>query len=218
MVKRKKMPPEFMDRKWGRIIYRTPGEIYPIKKLCFIRHAHYIRSETFGLSPLGKRQAERLAKRFKDEPVDVIHHSRATRAIETAEIIAKYHGENRLRVGTELHEVNPPFRKLSRGKGQSLEEWKKMRARIIHDRQRIEKIFRRFFTPAHRNRIELIVCHGNVIRNIFLKLIGIKKQGNWLPATRNAAVMEIHIDSTGLPWLYSYEDVGHLAPNMVTIT
>ncbi len=90
MAKRSKKPPEFVERRWGKILYRTPGEIYPVKKLFFIRHAHYLRWDTYGLSPLGRRQAERLAKRFKDEPVDAIHYSRATRAKETAEIIAKH--------------------------------------------------------------------------------------------------------------------------------
>ena len=62
--------------------------------LYFIRHGRQSSSlcnVNVDLSNEGREQAQLLAKRFKDCPVDVIYSSNLIRAVQTAEYMMDYH-------------------------------------------------------------------------------------------------------------------------------
>ena len=58
------------------------------------------------LSELGKKQAEMVAIRLKDEKIDFIYSSDLKRAADTAKEIAKYHPDIPIEFTKELRERN----------------------------------------------------------------------------------------------------------------
>ena len=83
-------------------------------KLIITRHGETIENELGiiqghmpgNLSKIGLKQAELLAKRFKDEKIDCIYSSSLARALDTAKTIIKSHHNASLIVTRELWEIN----------------------------------------------------------------------------------------------------------------
>ena len=130
------------------------------RTLILVRHGQYHTDrddDRYGqLTPLGVKQVIRVAKRLAEFPIDLIHVSTMQRALATAKLI-----------GAMLSEVpQRPTRLLWEGiptaiKGLTREQ----RERVPVHRARMERAFSKYFRPAgSRDRMELLVCHGNVIR------------------------------------------------------
>jgi len=79
-------------------------------KLILMRHAEvkfspkkFLGNKDVKLSKKGIEHAKGLAKKLKNEKIDVIYSSTLKRAIETADIVAEAHG---LQVKAHVHELN----------------------------------------------------------------------------------------------------------------
>jgi broad specificity phosphatase PhoE len=207
-----------VKRSYGDVWLRYPQEKLPVRKLYFVRHGHYLPTGERGLSTLGIRQAKRLAKRLSSEHFDMIHFSTSQRAKETALILAEPHGRTPQRPTELLWEVFPPFYRLPRPKKDEHERYESMKEQMADDAVRLKEIFERFLAPPRVPSSELVVCHGNVIRSVAVRVLGMKKQSHLALATRNAALTEIHVDADGTSYLYRYDDVGHLPVSMQSVT
>jgi len=83
-------------------------------KLIITRHGETVENEhnimqghgPGHLSAIGKKQAESLAERLEDQPIDAIYSSDLKRAHDTALIIAKYHQETPIILSEDLREVD----------------------------------------------------------------------------------------------------------------
>lgn len=133
--------------------------------LYLVRHGHYDTGDGPGagrLTPLGRKQARRLARYFEGHPIDRIFSSDVPRAVETAEILAEKLGFDAVTRRRVLREVLParipnmhiPAKKRTEG------------------RQRIEAIVTGFFKASTTTRREIVVCHGNLIRSLVCRIAG----------------------------------------------
>lgn len=118
------------------------------------------------LSANGRDQAERLAYRLKDEPLDAIYSSDLARSADTASVIARYHPHTPLNFTAALRE-----RHLGefQGKSKQAVDWRQDSPRFAHPpggeslmelRERVERFLDNIFIK-HRGRAILLVGHGD---------------------------------------------------------
>jgi serine/threonine-protein phosphatase PGAM5 len=185
-----------------------------VRTLYLIRHGQYTFDpvETgpgAGLTPLGREEAGFAAARLKSlpDPIDSLFTSPLTRTRETAGIIHDQ-GLPWLEpiLVPDLAECTPPtWRKeimagVTAGEADSC-------------RQQLDRVFARFFRPSpERNVREVLVCHGNVIRYLVCRALGVDTNA-WLGMMiAHCSFTEIRILPDGTPRLVSFGDMGHLPP------
>jgi serine/threonine-protein phosphatase PGAM5 len=86
--------------------------------------------------------------------------------------------------------------------------------------ENLEKSFKEYFIPPQdeRDRHDIIVCHGNVIRYFITKVLNVDAMA-WLQMTiGNCSLTIINIRSDGSMKLVSFNDLGHIPPNLQTLT
>lgn len=140
---------------------------------------------------------------------DVFLASPMTRANETARVIGSVLGAPPQTV-PDLAECTP-------------RTWRKE----ITDRETPEKLaacaagldafFKAHFVPStDGEKRELYVAHGNVIRYLVTRTLGVDTNA-WLEMSiGHASITVIRIDTDGKPRLVSLGDTGHIPPNMQT--
>jgi serine/threonine-protein phosphatase PGAM5 len=145
-----------------------------VRTIYLIRHGEYDQKDTSDsdigkkLNPLGIAQARLLSARLKSIPVEFssLTSSSMTRARETAMVINEDFPELKLQQSTLIRECTPPT-------------WRKD---IMADEtesdlnlcvENLEKAFEEFFIPSpdSKDRSDLLVCHGNVIRYFVTKVL-----------------------------------------------
>lgn len=152
----------------------------PIRTLYLIRHGQYdmtINAPDGGsLTELGRKQAFALGEYLQKYPINAIHCSTMTRAIETAQLIGTALSMD-IASSALLREAIPtiPPRAAEQILGMMATNPNFTHETIHQDRKRADKAFEQYFTaydgaaPMH----ELLVCHGNIIRYLTCKALGI---------------------------------------------
>lgn len=188
------------------------------RTLYLVRHGLYDendpRDEAIGkgLTDAGREQARMTGERLAAMGIsfDTLWASPFTRARETAAIIAESLPGLAPRLAPELAECTPVTR----------------RADIMADLApgeadtcgaQLERAFARFFIPsAAGDRHELLVCHGNVIRWLWCRALGVDTAA-WLGmAIANCSVTVIQVKPDGACKLYVYGDASHLPIELQT--
>ena len=186
--------------------------------LVLVRHGHYVSDaavdETIGpgLSPLGVAQAHLAGARLAGLPVafDARHVSPMQRARDTAAAIAAGTSGPDFDTVADLAECTPPTRRTEITAEETAED-------LAACRTRLERVFARYFVPAAgRERQELFVCHGNVIRYLVTRALGVDSAA-WLEmSVGHASITRIRVEPDGRFKVISVGDVGHLPPNLLT--
>ncbi len=211
------------------IVINTPlacGQNPFIKKkgtrtIYLIRHGQYDHEDKRGpdigkeLVPLGIAQARLIANRLKSLPVTMnsLISSTMTRARQTAMIINKEFPDLELQQSRIIRECTPPTWRediMDREDSENLEECT----------DQLETAFTKYFIPSpdNQDRNDIIVCHGNVIRYFVTKVLKVDTM-SWLQMTTgNCGLTVVHIRLDGSMQLVSFNDVGHLPPNLQTIS
>jgi serine/threonine-protein phosphatase PGAM5 len=190
----------------------TPGT----RTIYLVRHGEYDeddpRDPTIGrgLNERGREQSRLTGERFARMAarVDRVRSSTMTRARETAEIIGRLAGGLTPEPFADLSECTPPTRRA--------DVMARYRAGEVDScGRRLDRDWNEIFRPAAgRDSVEVVVCHGNVIRYFACLAMGANPDA-WLGmATANCAVTAIQIRPDGTPRLLSYGDVGHLPPEL----
>jgi len=177
------------------------------KILDFVRHGDY-EPDKFGgkLTALGRKQVLRLAGRLSEWPIAMIHSSDTARAVETAQIIAKQMGGIGVRKSSVLREMVPtalpgmvvPLKYRALG------------------RENLNTILKRYFRLPRSTRHEVIVCHGNLIRSLVCRVLGVRLTAWRKIGTCNASITRFVLRREGKIRLVSYNDTGHLPAQMIT--
>lgn len=183
-----------------------------------VRHGHYAADPSIdertgpGLSPIGVAQARLAGARIGALPggFDGLYASPMQRARDTAAIIAGDLQAARFSVVDELAECTPPTRDaavMAREKPADLAACK----------AQFDRAFVRFFQPAQGGeRVDLLVCHGNVIRSMVVRALGVEADA-WLAlSVGHASVTKVRIQPDGRFKIIAVGDVGHLPPNLLT--
>src|SRR5204862_6361863 len=137
------------------------------RTIILVRHGAYVAdpkdaSPGPGLSPLGVAQAKLVAARLAGMPgaFDALRSSPLTRAHETARIIAAELPGVALEIVPDLAECTPSTRRKEAIAKEKPEDLAACAARL-------DALFARLFVPAQgKERREILVCHGNVIRSL----------------------------------------------------
>jgi len=191
-----------------------------IRTIYLIRHGEYNHKDKRGpkigkgLIPLGIAQARLVASRLRSLPVKMtsLYSSTMTRARQTAMIINEEFPDLKLQQTSLLNECIPPtWRKDIMAK----EDPKK----ILECKNRLDKAFAQFFKPSpEMDRHDIIVCHRNVIHYFVTKVLKVDSMA-WLGMTiHNCSLTVVRIYPDGSMKLVSFNDIGHIPPNMQTET
>jgi serine/threonine-protein phosphatase PGAM5 len=184
------------------------------RTLILVRHGQYHldrEHERHGrLTALGIRQAKRLARRLVGYSLDALHTSTAPRAIDTAALIRE--------LMPELAEKRTPL--LVEGiptlfKGIPTAH----RKQVPRDRARMDRAFARYFRPTRgRARIELLVCHGNIIRYLLRRALNDSPHKWWHSSVMHCGVCIVTVRDDGQTRVLALNDVGHLPRSMQTLS
>ena len=188
------------------------------RTIVLVRHGHYAPDPDAdarlgpGLSPLGVLQARRVGGRLAKWPVkfDATYVSPLQRARDTAKAIEAQLAGSRFQVEDDLAECTPPTRRADIMVGEKAEDLAACRAQL-------ERLFATHFKPsAGGDHSELMVCHGNVIRYLVTRALGVDPTA-WLGfSAGHASITRIRIEADGRMQVLSVGDVGHLPSRLQT--
>ncbi|MGB5893796.1 MAG: histidine phosphatase family protein [Ignavibacteriaceae bacterium] len=191
------------------------------RTLYLIRHGQYDhdddRSSDIGkaLVPLGIAQARLVANRLKSLPVKMISliSSTMTRARQTAMIINQDFPELELQLTRLIRECTPPTWREDIMDGEDPEELKDCT-------DNLDAALSKYFIPSpdEKDRNDIIVCHGNVIRYFVTKVLKVETM-SWLQMTTgNCGLTVVRIKPDGSMKLVSFNDMGHIPANLRTVS
>ncbi len=183
-----------------------------------VRHGHYAADPGIdarigpALSPIGVAQARLAGARIGALSIslDGLYVSPMQRARDTAAVIAGDLQDPRFKVVDDLAECTPPSRDaaiMSKEKSADLEACQ----------AQFDRAFDRFFQPGRgRERSDLLVCHGNVIRSMVVRALGVDSDA-WLAlSVGHASITKIRVQPDGSLKVIAVGDAGHLPPNLLT--
>lgn len=178
------------------------------------------------LSPVGREQAKRVARRLSGEPVAAIYSSDLARASETASFIAEPHN---LPVATR-----PELREGCFGAWQGLtvaevkerfaENYAAVRQDPIYGRpaegecvaevaDRAERVVRQI-VQAHPGETVVAVAHGGTIKALVCRLLEIDLAERWRFTVDNCG-LTVFSWREGVPVLVTLNDTAHLSGDLV---
>ena len=162
------------------------------------------------LAPLGVAQAHLAGARLRGTGFDALWVSPLQRARDTAAVMAQDFPGRRFEAVDDLAECTPPSRRTDIMEREKPEDLAACKAQL-------DRAFARFFKPAEgRARSELLVCHGNVIRYLVTRALGVDPE-SWLEmSVRNASITTIRVEDDGRFKVIAVGDSGHLPPTFLT--
>jgi serine/threonine-protein phosphatase PGAM5 len=188
------------------------------RTIVLVRHGNYVDDPATdprtgpGLSPIGVAQAHLAGARLAGMPArfDALYASPMQRARDTAAIIGADFPDRRFTVLDDLAECTPPTRRAEIMKGERAADLAACKAQL-------DRVFATYFKPASGSaRTELFVCHGNVIRYLVTRALGVDSTA-WLEmSVGNASITTIRVESDGRFKVIAVGDVGHIPPNLRT--
>jgi serine/threonine-protein phosphatase PGAM5 len=190
----------------------APTAVY--RTLYLVRHGEYDhddpRDERVGkaLVPVGVAQARLLGARLRALPVRfaAFRSSPLTRALQTARVLALDLPEPPLAIDPNLAECTPPTRRAEVTAGDSPESLAACRAQL-------ERLVAEWLKPVREERHDLLVAHGNVIRYLVTRALGVDPTA-WLEMSiGNASLTVIRVEPDGRFKVLAVGDVGHLPPS-----
>lgn len=188
--------------------------------LYLVRHGQQATPQIYNglgnhLSELGKRQAELTGDLLALVPVTRIYHSTMRRAAETAQAIAARHPRVPVHASRLLWEGVPYLPTLL------APFFEDVTAEVISkDRARLDRAFERFFRPATTETVDVLVCHGNMIRYLVTRAIHAPPDSLAHMEINNCGVTQVVIEPEFVPErrtvLYGLNSVGHIPPELRT--
>jgi serine/threonine-protein phosphatase PGAM5 len=191
------------------------------RTIYLIRHGDYNQTDEEDeftgneLTPLGIAQARLLSARLKSMRVEFtsLTSSTMTRARQTALIINAEFPELELKQNDLISECTPPtWREDVMAESDSSE--------LTECIANIEKSFKEYVIPSpnEKDRNDIIVCHGNVIRYFVTKVLNVDSM-SWLQMSiTNCSLTIIRVLPDGKMKLDTFSDYGHIPENMRTFT
>jgi serine/threonine-protein phosphatase PGAM5 len=165
-----------------------------------------------GLLPLGIAQAKLAGARLAAMrgSFATLLSSPMTRAHETARVIGAELPGLAIEIVPDLAECTPDTRRKEVIKNETPDAMAACSAQI-------DRFFAQRFVPASGAETrEIYVAHGNVIRSLLMRALGVDREA-WLEmSVGHASVSEVIVEPDGRFKVISAGDVGHLPPNLQT--
>lgn len=186
------------------------------RTIILVRHGNYVDDpkvdEKIGpaLSPLGVAQAHLAGARLRALPnrFDELYVSPMQRARDTAAVIGEDLPGRSFTVLDDLRECTSPTR---RTKVMATEK----SADLAACQAQLDRVFSKYFVPADGAvHTDLFVCHGNVIRYLVTRALGVDSKA-WLEMSLgHASITTIHIKADGSMQVIAAGDVRHIPPSL----
>ena len=202
-------------------IVATAGTVTAKPVTAFTRTVYLVRHGAYDMQvgdpevvnrllPLGIAQARLIGARLAGIPggFDSLTASPMSRTRETAWVINQSLPGLKQQTSPLLRECLPRTLDSAALQGAATEELDACEAQL-------DQAFRRYFQPArdHEGR-ELLVCHGNVIRYLVTRAMGVDPRAWLAMSVGHASLTVIRIDPQGTMKILAVGDVGHIPPNM----
>lgn len=176
------------------------------RTLVLVRHGQYDTNDGGRLTPLGREQAKATATFLGKLSFDAVWASTLPRAKETAAILTEPLGECRVKCS----------RLLCEGMYTKVEGYDISPEERQSDCARADRAFALLFKKSRRDRTELVVCHGNLIRYLVCLALDVP-YARWMRMTsHHCAITRMLVRSTGSIRLCSYNETGHLPAELIT--
>jgi serine/threonine-protein phosphatase PGAM5 len=184
------------------------------RTLYLIRHGAYVPDPKAdpvagpSLTPLGVAQARLIGARLRGIPVhfNSLTSSTMTRARETAAVIHDSLPDVPLTQNALLSECGP-------------QTWRDKAAaptpENLQCQRNVDEAFKTYFTPATQaDEHNVIVAHGNVIRYLVTKALGVDTR-SWLGMSiAHTSLTIIRVRFDGSLSILAVGDIGHVPPNL----
>jgi broad specificity phosphatase PhoE len=172
------------------------------------------------LSPYGREEAKRLARRFKGLKFAAAYSSPLKRAYETAEIIrgkrakiVREEGLKEIGLGSWEGRTVSQIRKTY---GDAFRQWALRPSRVTVPNGEDFKDFvarvrstLRSIERKHREGNVLVVCHGGVISTYVTQVLHLPPDDVWCLAVKNASLTIVNA-GPGIHKIVTFNDIGHL--------
>ncbi len=188
------------------------------RNIVLVRHGNYTSDPKAdpklgpGLSPLGVAQAHLVGTQLAGIPqhFDSLYVSPLQRARDTAAVIAGDFPGRSFKVLDDLEECTPPTRRSEITKDEKPEA-------LAACKSQLDRLFDAHFKPAaDAERTEMYVCHGNVIRYLTTRALGVDTEA-WLEmSVHHASITRIRIEANGQFKVITVGDSGFMPSNMLT--
>lgn len=174
------------------------------------------------LSELGLQQADALAERLKDEPLDQIYSSPLQRAAKTAEAIARYHPQTPFAYADELLEIHHGewqgkyADEIAAQYAEGLREWREHPTRAqMPGGESFSNIlkrtldFRERIYDRHKDQTVLVSTHDVIVKILVADALGMNMDRINRIWVTNASISVIEYGED-LPYLVSLSEASHL--------
>lgn len=176
------------------------------RTLILLRHGQYAAEGVGALTPLGREQARLTGRYLESMSIDAIWSSTLPRAKETAQIVAEVVAGARPR----------HTRLLREGLYTKVEGYNVPPSERREDRERADAAYSKFFRKTRRDRTELVVCHGNLIRYLVCRALHLPI-AKWLRMNScHCGITRVLVRETGAVRVVSYNETAHLPVKLVT--
>lgn len=198
------------------VVAVAPAAVKPMREIVLVRHGNYTADDAIPekmgppLSPIGVAQARLAGARLVGEltSMDALYVSPMQRARDTAAAIGAAFPERQFDVIDDLAECTPPTRRSEIIKDEKPEALAACKAKL-------DRVFAKYFVAADgKTRTDLMVCHGNVIRYLVTKALGVDSEA-WLEmSVGHASITRIRVEADGRFKVIAVGDVGHIPANL----
>lgn len=186
--------------------------------IVLVRHGNYTPDPQVDpkvgppLNPIGVAQANLTGARLAElgEHFDGLYVSPMQRARDTAAVIARDLPGSVFKVDDELAECIPPTWRTDVTKGVKPAELAACKARL-------DRVFTHYFRLANGHEKDvLLVCHGDVIRYLVTRALGVDTRA-WLEmSVRNASITRIGVEPDGRFKVIEVGEDGFMPPGLLT--
>lgn len=191
-----------------------------LRNLLLVRHGQYHRSTELSperLTDAGREQARHTGGFLIDYDIDRVVFSTMPRAEETTSILIKeMNFKGPVLNSKTLWEGVPGFPKSLRKKYGYTDE-----KLLKQHKDRIEKAYEKHFRPSPRGtQTDLLVCHGNVIRYLTCRALGIPTD-KWIDFEINhcgITLIRIRGKKTAEHKVEYFNSIGHMPPALRTMS
>lgn len=186
--------------------------------IVLVRHGNYTPDPKVDpklgppLNAIGVAQANLTGARLAElgEHFDALYVSPMQRARDTAAVIARDLSGSTFKVDDDLAECIPPTWRTDITKDVKPAELTACKARL-------DRVFQRYFrlSNGHAKNV-LLVCHGDVIRYLVTRALGVDTR-SWLEmSVRNASITRIGVEADGRFKVIEVGEDGFMPRSMLT--
>lgn len=188
------------------------------RTIFLVRHGNYVPDPAIdeklgpGLSPLGVAQARLVGGRLPGMAArfDGLYSSPMQRAMDTSAGISETFAGRKFTIVDDLAECTPPTRRSEITADEKPEDLARCKAQL-------DRVFAEYFKPGSgTGQTDVFVCHGNVIRYLVTRALGVDTEA-WLEmSVGHASITRVRVEADGRFKVISVGDVGHLPTTMLT--